>query len=95
MLQTLDLSDTPRITDAGLLHLRTLTGLTHLNLNGTRISDAGFVHIAGLSNLQNLWLDHTALSDSVLSNLSFLDKRHCSLLRERASRTLGCAVSTA
>ena len=48
-----------KITDAGLLHLKALTGLQLLGLGTTQITDAGLVHLKGLTNLQTLNLGQT------------------------------------
>ena len=43
-LRQLDLEST-QITDAGLAHLKGLTGLRQLNLEGTKITDAGLADL--------------------------------------------------
>ena len=47
------------ITDAGLVHLRGLTGLRKLVLWGTRVTDVGLVHLRGLVGLRELDLERT------------------------------------
>src|SRR4029077_19446304 len=42
------------VTDAGLVNLKGLTDLNHLNLGGTDVTDAGLVHLKGLTNLKFL-----------------------------------------
>jgi hypothetical protein len=60
-LQYVQLSGT-RVTNAGLVHLRGLTGLRVLWLYDTQISDAGLVHLQGLSGLRVLNLRSTLVS---------------------------------
>src|SRR5262249_43705291 len=67
-LQHLHLGVNP-ITDEGLKHLRTLTGLTDLELVGTMITDAGLTHLKALSNLQRLRLSQTNITDTGLIHL--------------------------
>jgi Leucine Rich repeat len=68
-----------RVTDAGLVHLQTLTKLDLLDLSGTQVSDAGLVHLQGLTKLDNLDLSETQVSDAglphlrKLQNISFLN----------------------
>ena len=60
-LQYLQLSST-RVTNAGLSHLRGLTGLRVLWLYDTQVSDAGLVHLRGLTGLRVLNLRSTMVS---------------------------------
>jgi hypothetical protein len=57
-LQSLDLSECERVTDAGLAHLAGLTGLQSLDLGGCeqgkRVTDAGLAHLRGLTGLRSL-----------------------------------------
>jgi hypothetical protein len=52
----------PGVTDAGLVHLKSLTNLRGLDLNATRVTDAGMLHLKGLSNLTMLNLMSTRIS---------------------------------
>jgi len=70
-LQRLDLTNT-QLTDAGLLHLETLTNLIWLKLEGTRITDSGLLHLKGLTKLQYLNLGKTQVSDAGLVHLKEL-----------------------
>jgi hypothetical protein len=51
-----------KVTDAGLVHLKGMTGLQELYLNGTKVTDAGLVHLKGLTELQWLDLDNTEVT---------------------------------
>ena len=55
-------------SDAGLEHLKGLTNLQSLYLDGTKITDSGLVHLKGLPNLDNLWLPKQ-ITDSGLVHL--------------------------
>jgi hypothetical protein len=68
--------DGTQVTDAGLVHLKWLTGLRSLNLGGTQVSDAGLVHIEGLTGLQWMSLAGTRVSDAGLVNLKGLTGLH-------------------
>jgi hypothetical protein len=57
----LNLAETA-ITDAGLIHLRGLTGLCKLVLWGTRVTDAGLVHLSASVGLRELDLEYTQVS---------------------------------
>ncbi len=57
-LQYLQLSGT-RVNNAGLAHIRGLTGLRVLWLYDTQVSDAGLIHLQGLAGLRVLNLRST------------------------------------
>ena len=61
--------DNPQVTDAGLVHLKGLTSLEGLVLNGTEITDAGLVHLKDLANLKGLNLQGTDVSDEAVEKL--------------------------
>jgi hypothetical protein len=67
-LQYLQLSGT-RVSNAGLAHLRNLTGLKVLWLYDTPISDAGLVHLRGLTGLRVLNLRSTLASTAAVDAL--------------------------
>jgi hypothetical protein len=69
---SLNLRDT-KITDAGLMHLTTLSGLKRLHLERTAISDDGIEHLAGLKNLEYLNLYSTKITDASLGYLKELE----------------------
>ncbi len=46
-------------TDAGLVHLKGLTKLKVLNLQGNKVTDAGLAHLECLTGLTSLNLDVT------------------------------------
>ena len=60
-LQYLQLSGT-RVNNAGLAHIKGLTGLRVLWLYDTQVSDAGLVHLRGLTGLRVLNLRSTLVS---------------------------------
>lgn len=57
------------ITDSGLVHLKELTSLQVLNLEGTPITDAGLVHLQGLAKLEKLHLGKTKVTDAGIAEL--------------------------
>jgi len=62
------------ITDADLVHLRSLTCLKHLNLIQTQVSDVGLVHLEGLIQLDYLDLSRTRVTDNGLACLRGLSQ---------------------
>ena len=67
-LNSLDLNGKP-VSDAGLMNLRSLVGLTHLGLDNTPVSDAGLAHLRNLKALTYLSLHHTKVSDAGLEHI--------------------------
>ncbi len=70
----INLQSNPKVNDAGLEHLKGLSELRVLILNGTRMSDAGLVHLKGLRDLTELYLDQTGVNDGGLKHLEGLTK---------------------
>src|SRR5262249_16382505 len=64
----------PRITDAGLAHLKDLTDLESLDLMGQDITDAGLEHVKGMKNLRELNLSGPGITDAGLEHLKGLDR---------------------
>jgi hypothetical protein len=62
------------VTDAQLVHLQDLTGLTRLHLEKTKITDKGLEHLKGLVNLEYLNLYGTDVTDAGLANLEGMKK---------------------
>jgi len=63
----------PRITDDGLVYLKELKQLTHLQLNGTRITDVGVEeHLKDLTQLTHLVLGDTFVTDKGMAYLTNL-----------------------
>ena len=60
------------ISDDGLRHLKGLTQLAFLDLQGSAVSDRGIEHIARLTSLRSLDLSRTAVTDSGLPGLQSL-----------------------
>jgi Leucine-rich repeat (LRR) protein len=73
-VDSVSLADT-RITDASLVEIARLPGLTELELSSTDITDRGLRHLRGLNRLSMLFLDGTRVSDEALSEVlpGFLD----------------------
>jgi hypothetical protein len=61
------------VTDAGLIHIRDLDGISTLDLWGNSITDAGMEHLNGLRNLRHLDLSATLISDDSLARLAKMD----------------------
>ena len=64
-LQKLDL----QATDAGLVHLVGLTGLTSLIVAEGQVTDAGLVHLKELASLEFLGLSLTQVTDTGVAEL--------------------------
>jgi hypothetical protein len=60
------------VTNAGLVHLKGLTGLRDLQLGNTQITDAGLAHLKGLTELRQLLLFNTPITDAGLDHLKDL-----------------------
>jgi hypothetical protein len=60
------------VTDAGLVHLKGLTRLQSLNLNGLPVTDAGLDAVKDLPNLGGLYLDSTRVRGPGLGRLKSL-----------------------
>jgi Leucine-rich repeat (LRR) protein len=58
-----------QISDAGLEHLKDLTGLQRLWLSSTRITGAGLAYLDGLTGLQRLDLIDTHVTDTGVQQL--------------------------
>ena len=54
------------------MHLKDLTKLQRLYLNGTQVSDASLVHLKDLTKLQRLYLNDTQVTDAGLVHLKGL-----------------------
>jgi hypothetical protein len=65
-----------QVTDAGLAHLHSLTGLQALSLMGTQATDSGLAHLQGLTGLRQLWLRDTQVTDAGLIHLHGLTALH-------------------
>jgi hypothetical protein len=61
-------------TDAGLVHLRGMTGLRVLTLNDSDVTDAGLAHLRGLTKLEGLDLRNAKATDAGLVHLQGLKK---------------------
>jgi len=66
--------------DADMVHVRSLTKVHHLYLDGTQVTDVGLKHVERLTELELLDLAHTRVTDAGLKHLRGLAKlRHRSL----------------
>ena len=79
-----------QVTDAGLEHLRGLSQLQLLGLEGTQVTDAGLEHLKGLSQLQVLGLDKTHVTDAGLEHLKGL--RHLKFLWLEGTQVTGTGL---
>ena len=61
-----------KITDDGLIHLRTLTDLQHLGLFDSNINGTGIAHLSALPSLERLYLQRAKLTDVGLQSISRL-----------------------
>ena len=59
----------PQFTDAGLVHLKSLTSLTVLSLHCPQITDAGLYHLKELTSLTVLGLLETQITDAGLAEI--------------------------
>jgi hypothetical protein len=66
------LSLPPITDDAGMEHLKGLTNLKAIDVEGTQITDAGLVHLRKLTNLTKISLFKTNITDTGLANLAGL-----------------------
>ena len=73
------LTDT-KVTDVGLEHLKGLTRLQRLDLNGTKVTDAGLEHLSGLIQLEAINLEGTKITDTGLEHLKQLKQLHTLIL---------------
>jgi Leucine-rich repeat (LRR) protein len=71
-LDGLSCSEMPKVTDAGVVHLRGLHRLEHLYLNRSGLTGACLVDIARLKSLKSLYLTHIPVGDADLNHLSGL-----------------------
>ena len=72
-LNVLDLSLMP-IGDAGLEHIKDLSSLISLRLDGTKVTDASLANIEGLTGLTYLHLNDTQISDKGLKHIKPLTR---------------------
>jgi Leucine-rich repeat (LRR) protein len=74
-IRTLQTSgERPRITDAGLEHLKGLKNLETLDLFASQVTDAGLHHLVGLQNLRSLNLAHTLTTNEGIKVLAALSR---------------------
>lgn len=60
------------ITDATVVPIKDVLGLTDLNLATTKVTDAGLAHLKPLANLQRLHLEQTGVTDAGLAQIKGL-----------------------
>lgn len=53
-----------KITDAGLVHLKSLTKVRSLSLENTSITDAGLVQLRAMNDLEKVDLKGTGITDA-------------------------------
>jgi hypothetical protein len=99
------------VTDAGLVHLRSVHHVFYLDLVSDRITDAGLANLEALPRLENLSLDSPNITDAGLAHLEGLHRlefvglcsekitdaglAHLQDLRELKSLSLGCSITDA
>ena len=71
---TVTLANREDITDETLVHLKSLTQLTHLWLGSTSVTDEGLVHLKDLTKLQYLYLGGTKVNGSGSTSLEGLSQ---------------------
>jgi hypothetical protein len=64
----------PRPKDADLTHLKHLTKLRILSLDGDQFTDAGMEHLEGLVSLQCLYLESAQITDAGIKHLTGLNQ---------------------
>ena len=64
----------PKITDAGMVHLKGLDHLWTLNLSDLPVTDAGLAAIEGLPELQGLYLSRTKVQGHSLARMKSLPR---------------------
>lgn len=62
------------ITDAAMVHLKSLRRLRLLDLHSTRVTDAGLTHLTALTEMEDLTLPLRNVSDAGLARVSQLNK---------------------
>ncbi len=67
-LTFINLNSNPKVSDAGLAHLKDCTNLTRLDLNHLPVSDVGLAHFKNCKNLTHLDLSGTQVSDAGLAH---------------------------
>ncbi|NQU24227.1 MAG: hypothetical protein HQ567_23340 [Candidatus Nealsonbacteria bacterium] len=73
--------DGTQVTDAGLVHLKSLPNIEAIDLLDTRVTDAGLAHLKSLRSLQWLRFDGTEVSDAGLVHLEDLTDLEAVYLR--------------
>jgi hypothetical protein len=68
----LELGNNRAITDAGLVHLKSLKNLRSVYLYRSRVVGPGFIHFDGMHDLQVLKLSETPLTDEGLTHIGRL-----------------------
>ena len=69
-MRWLDLSDSPRVSSAGIKHLRDLTQLEFVNLRRTQVSDEGLAHLQNKKRLRRLDLGMTRVTGTGLRHVT-------------------------
>ena len=73
-LQTLQLIDTSRLTDASLIHLSQITSFRDLTISGANLRGSGITHLAKLAPLDTLAISNDALDDASLAAIGQLPR---------------------
>lgn len=83
--------ETNRVTNRGLVHIKSLRHLLRLDLGGTQITDAGLVQIEGLTSLTKLDLSGIKITDAGLLHLRGLARLEHLNLRDTRITDSGIA----
>ena len=90
-LRQLSLWYSEGVTDAGLVHLKSLTNLEELTLQGVPITNEGLEHLSGLVHLTSLSLGKTKITDAGLVHLRTLEKLEYLDVKETKVTSQGAA----
>jgi hypothetical protein len=81
----------PKISDAGLAHLRALTSLETLHLDGSRVTDAGLDFLKAMNRLQELDIDGTPVGNEGLVKLKALPRLKQVFVQNSRTTAVGVA----
>jgi Leucine-rich repeat (LRR) protein len=72
--RNLEVYEYDNVSDAGLAHLKAMTGIEVLDLADEPITDAGLAHLSGLSTIRSLRVSNTPVTDAGLAHLRGLNR---------------------
>ena len=68
-VRALEITDCPKVTDEGVMHIGEMVQLHELALNETRVTDAGVEHLQNLKSLEILDLSGTTITDRAIDTI--------------------------